>query len=190
VKLVELVEHLYLLLPSRVGAPLSINALREEVGAAFNSVSNWLDILDRLYISFRIPPYSRGLARSLKKETKLYLWDWSQIEDASKRFENMVASHLLKSVHAWSDLGYGAFELHYWRNKEKQEVDFVITNNRKPVVLIECKLNVTAISKALLDLAEALGKVPAIQLVALPEINVQRGDVRVVTAADFLAQLV
>lgn len=63
------------------------------------------------------------MSRALKKEQKLYLWDWSQLEDPGPRFENMVASHLLKAVHGWSDLGDGDFELRYLRDKEKREVD-------------------------------------------------------------------
>jgi predicted AAA+ superfamily ATPase len=187
VKMVDQVEHLYLLLPERVGAPLSINSLREEVQVAFNTVSSWIGILDRLYISYRVSPYHRGLARSLKKEQKLYLWDWSQIENAGARFENMVASHLMKSLQMWTDLGYGEYDLAYFRDREKNEVDFVVTRNRKPILVLECKLNDTQIHPPLVKLAESLGGVPCIQLVHQEGIEKRRGNSLVVTASRFFS---
>lgn len=189
IKLVELVEHLYILLPDRIGSALSINGLAEEIGVAFNTISTWLKVLDHLYISFRISPYHQKIARSLKKEQKLYFWDWSQVSDPAKRFENMVASHLLKSVNAWTDLGYGEYDLLYWRNKEKQEVDFVITNKRKPVVIFECKLSDDSISDPLVKLSENLGGVPAIQLVETGSVDYRINNARVINAANFLAEL-
>jgi predicted AAA+ superfamily ATPase len=190
VKMVDLVEHLYLLLPDRVGAPLSLNSLREEVQVAFNTVSAWIAILDRLYISYRISPYHKGLARSLKKEQKLYLWDWSQIETPGARFENMVASHLLKSLHTWTDLGYGEYDLWYWRNREKEEVDFVVTNKRKPIAVFECKLNDTSFHRPLLQLADSLGGVPAIQLVYQDGVENRGANSLVVTASRFFSEWV
>jgi predicted AAA+ superfamily ATPase len=190
IKLVDLVEHLYLLLPERVGSPLSLNALKEELQVAFNTVSSWISVLERLYICYRLSPYHAKLSRSLKKEQKLYLWDWSQVKDPGNRFENMVAGHLLKATHAWTDLGYGDFALQYWRNKEKEEVDFVITKNRLPVALIECKVTDTKISKSLINLSSMIGNIPAVQLVDIPNIDIQARNTRVVTAKDYLANLI
>ncbi len=190
IKLVELVEHLYLLLPERVGAPFSINSLKEELQVAYNSVAAWIVILERLYICFRLSPYFRKLARSLKKEQKLYLWDWSQLKDPVAKFENIVASHLLKSVNAWSHLGYGEFDLCYWRNKEREEVDFIITRERVPVVLFECKMSDQALARPLVNLSKELGGIPAIQLMGAPGIRRQTGNNLVVSANDYLANLV
>jgi len=187
VKMVDLVEHLYLLLPARVGSPLSLNSLREEIGVAFNTVHAWLGILDKLYISYRISPYHKGLKRSLRKEQKLYLWDWSQIEDAGARFENMVASHLLKSLQAWTDIGYGEFDLWYWRNREKDEVDFVVTNKRKPIAVFECKLSDTKAHRPLIQLAKELGDIPAIQLVLQEGVHERIGTALVVSASRYFS---
>jgi predicted AAA+ superfamily ATPase len=189
IKLVELVEHLYLLLPERVGGPLSINSLKEELQVAFNSVASWIEILERLYICFRISPFHRKLARSLKKERKLYLWDWSQVKEHGARFENIVASHLLKSTHAWTDMGFGEYQLHYWRNKEKEEVDFIITKDREPIVAIECKYSDPSPSPSLLKLSSVL-RIPAIQLVADSGVDRFGQNFRVVSAPKFLANLV
>jgi len=183
------IEHLSLLLPERVGAPLSLNSLREDLLVAHDTVSSWVEYLDRLYYSFRIRPYTGKLAQSLRREEKLYLWDWAEIEDKGARFENIVASHLLKAVHAWSDVGYGEYELMYWRDKQKREVDFVLTNRRKPVALFECKASDTNPSAALRYLGERLN-VPRIQLVDRPAIDERSGLLRIVSAAQFLGALI
>ncbi len=166
-----LLEHMVLLLPERIGAPLSVNSLREELSVAHDTLNHWLDAIERLYFSFRISPYHARMSRSLKKERKLYLWDWGVIPERGPRFENVVASHLLKSVQAWNDVGYGDFQLQYWRDKEKREVDFVITRSRKPVVLVECKAGDGEPSPHLSYLSRLLGAIPAIQLVDRPGLD-------------------
>lgn len=183
-------EHLALLLPERAGSVLSLNSIREELQVAHGTISAWLDVLERVYFCFRLLPYTRKIARSLKKERKVYLWDWSQLENPGARFENMAASHLLKAIHTWTDLGYGEFDLLYWRDKQKQEVDFVVTRNRKPVALIECHLSETALSPHLRYLGEALGEnIPQIQLLEKSGVDFVKGNVRIVSADSYLANL-
>ena len=190
VKHIDLIEDLAALLPSRVGAPLSINGLREELQVAFDTVKAWLEILDRLYYCFRLKPYSKKIARSLTKETKLYLWDWTGIDEPGARFENMVASHLLKSVHYWRDLGYGEYDLSYFRDREKREVDFIITLRGAPVAAIECKLTDTQLSPGLIRFGEWFADVPRVQLVAVEGVHLRTKHGVVGTAADYLAGFV
>ena len=52
-----------------------------------------------------------------------------------------MALHLLKACYAWSDFGFGDYNLHYVRDKEKRETDFLVTENEKPWMLVECKLS-------------------------------------------------
>jgi hypothetical protein len=101
----------------------------------------------------------------------------------------MVANHLLKALHCWTDLGYGDYELRYLRDKEQREVDFVVTESRRPVALIECKLTATALSPSLTYYASSLGDLPTIQLVQTPGVDLRRRGARVVTASRFLAAL-
>lgn len=180
-----------MLLPDRVGAPLSVNALREDLQVGHDTVSNWLDALELLFYSFRIPPHTARVARAITKERKAYLWDWSEVRDPAARFENAVASHLLKAIHTWNDLGLGEFDLRYVRDKEKREVDFVVTESRRPQVLIEAKLADQAPGQALRWHQDRLGRVPAVQLVATPGVDRthEAARTRVVTAAKWLAAL-
>ncbi len=134
------VEMLTALLPERAAQPLSVQSLREDLEVAHDTVRRWLDYLSELYYLFEVKPYSKSVPRSLKREGKLYLWDWSEVVEPGPRFENLVAGHLLKAVHYWTDTGEGAFALHYLRNKQKQEVDFLVTRDRRPWLAVECKL--------------------------------------------------
>lgn len=165
---IGLIEHLVMLLPERVGSPLSLNALREDLNVAFGTVRTWIEALSRLYYLFQIRPYSGKLARTLHKETKVYLFDFTEIEDRGARFENMVALHLSKLCDWWTDSGFGDYELWYVRDKEKREVDFLITERRRPMLLVEAKLSGDDISPSLSYFYERLRPRFAMQLVRNP----------------------
>ncbi len=135
-------EKIYALaeeLPNRVGAPLSINSLANDIEADFKTIKRWLNILSSLYYSYQIAPFGSAKIRAVKKEQKLYLWDWSQVENPGIRFENMVASHLLKFCHFQEDVNGYKMELRFLRDTDKREVDFVVLKNKKPLFAVECK---------------------------------------------------
>ena len=135
-------EKIYALaeeIPNRVGSPLSVNSLAHEIEADFKTIKRWLGILSSLYYSFQISPFGATKIRAVKKEQKIYLWDWSQIESPGVRFENMVASHLLKYCHFLEDVEGYKMELRFLRDTDKREVDFVVIKNKKPLFAVECK---------------------------------------------------
>lgn len=190
VREISLLEHLYVLLPLRASQPLSLNGLKEEIQVAFDTISNWLNLFERLYICFRLSPYSGKIGRSLKKEKKLYLWNWAEVESSAARFENMVASHLLKSVDAWNDIGFGDFSLMYWRDKEKREVDFIVTNKGKPIVAIESKLSANELPSSLYDFETKIKQpIPKVLLVYPPGIDMRIKNGRILSADKFFAGL-
>ena len=168
IKSVADMETLYSLLPSKVGSPLSVPSLVTDLKASYNSVRSWLSIFERFFLAFSISPWTERIARAIQKERKLYLWDVPRIEDPAARFENMVAMELWRAVRNWNDLGYGLFSLHFIRNKEQQEVDFLIANGRKPFVLIEAKVSDTQPSGTLRKFQNALS-IPAVQLIGEDE---------------------
>jgi predicted AAA+ superfamily ATPase len=106
---IGLVDHLVELLPERVGSPLSVNALREDLGVAYDTTKARLATLARLYYAFELRPFAGKLARTLRREAKVYLFDFTEIDDPGARFENLVARHLTKLVDAWNDRGQGDF---------------------------------------------------------------------------------
>ncbi len=168
VKSVVDMETLYLLLPSKVGSPISTASLARDLKASYNSVRSWLSVFERFFLTFSIGPWTRRIARAIQKERKMYLWDAPRIKEHAARFENMVALELYRAVTAWNDMGHGTFSLHFIKNKEQQEVDFLIANEDEPLVLIEAKLSDREPSPALKKFQNVLKK-PAIQLVGESE---------------------
>jgi predicted AAA+ superfamily ATPase len=163
IKSVGDIETLYLLLSSKVGSPLSATSLARDLQVSYNSVRSWLSVFERFFLIFSISPWTWRIARSIQKERKVYLWDVPRVEEPAARFENMVAMELWRAVRAWNDMGYGLFSLHFIKNKEKQEEDFLIANGRKPFLLIEAKLSDTQPSSELKKFQRTL-KIPAVQL--------------------------
>ena len=126
-------------LPFRIGSPLSIKNLADDLNVHHATASRWIQILDNIYYSYRIMPYGPPQIRAVKKERKLYLWDWSAIEKLPFRFENMVASHLLKYCHFLEDTEGEKMELRFLRDTDKREIDFVVLKGKKPLFAVECK---------------------------------------------------
>ena len=149
VREISLVEHLVDLLPSKVGSPLSVKSLREDLEVDHKTAERWLQILENLYVCFRISPYGSPRIRAVKKERKLYLWDWSSVEESGPRFENLVASQLLKYCHFVEDTEGHSMDLRYLRDTDRREVDFVVLKDRKPLFAVECKTGEKAVSPAL-----------------------------------------
>jgi len=178
------------MLPDRASALLSLNSLREDLEISHRAVSNWISILESFYYCFRIYPFAAKNFRSLKKGAKLYLWDWSEIDQEPPRFENLVACHLLKLVHFLQDYeGYKA-RLHYLRNIEKKEVDFLVTVGEKPWFSVEVKTKDTNASPHLFYFKEKL-KIPfSYQVVKKSDIDAFQNGVRIVSAERFLAGLI
>ena len=139
---VKEVSQLHLLagtLPDRVSSVLSINNLKQDLSVAYDTVDRWITILENLYYCFRISPHGLPYLRAMKKERKLYLWDWSLCGEESARFENMVASHLLKYCHFKEDTEGDDMALRFVRDANGRELDFVVVKNNKPLFAVECK---------------------------------------------------
>jgi hypothetical protein len=193
---VELVRDLSALqilveiLPDKVGAPLSLNSLREDLEVNYKTIKLWMDILERFYYHFRIYPYSARTIKSLRKEAKMYLWDWSQIKNEDIKFENMVASHLLKLVHYLYDSEGYKTELFYLRDVAGREVDFLMTVDKKPWMVIEVKMTKQQISTQLRYFIDRL-KVPfAYQVVKETGVDFWKERIRIMSADKFLSGLV
>jgi uncharacterized protein len=130
--LAELIQH-------QAGQLTNFSNLANKVKVSAHTVQNWLKTLCAFYYCFSVKPWAKNVTRSLIKQPKIYLWDWSSISDVGARIENFVASHLLKAVHFWTDNGFGEYDLYFLRDKNKREVDFVVTKDQNPWFLVEVK---------------------------------------------------
>ena len=148
------------ILLSQAGSMVNYSKLANEVCVSVDTIRRWMTLLESIYFSFRIRPWFRNVAKSLRKQPKVYPWDWSPVKDSGARIESFTASHLFKAVHWWSDLGLGQFDLHYIRDTAQREVDFLISKDSEPWMMIEVKkTQKESLSPALKYFADVL-KVP------------------------------
>ena len=153
------------LLAARSAHQLIYGNLAKQVRVSVDTVRRWITALCDLQLGFILRPWFKNVSRSLRKEPKWYLRDWATIEDDRQRAETFIACHLLKAVQGWNDLGLGAFELGYLRDKEKNEVDFIVARNGKPWFLVEAKHRDESLSPSLKRYQEHLGARHAFQVV-------------------------
>jgi predicted AAA+ superfamily ATPase len=166
VKDLSQIEALVDLLRQRVGSSLSIKNLADELGASPHSVKNWIQLLENHFVVFVIHPYSKNIAKAIKKEPKVYFYDVGQLPDnPGARLENVVALHLLKRNQFLEDTEGKKLKLHYIRDKEKKEIDFVITDSERITHLIEVKTSDDSFNTALNYYAQKLNPKMAVQLV-------------------------
>ncbi|MCB0371266.1 MAG: DUF4143 domain-containing protein, partial [Bdellovibrionales bacterium] len=137
------------LFPERVGSLLSIKSLAEDLEKSPHTISHWIEILSTVYHCFLISPYGPPKIKAIKKQQKLYLWDWSAIENIGPRFENLVAGHLLKYCHFIEDTEGDSMEVRFLRDDQGHEIDFVVLKNKKPIWAIECKTGEKKLSSSI-----------------------------------------
>lgn len=184
-------ELLMLRLPELVGSPLSLNALREDLRVSHKTVANWVEILERLYAVFRLPPLGAPTIRAIQKARKHYHFDWALVRDPALRFENLVACALLKWVQHQQDARGRELELRYFRDKDGREVDFVITEDRVPIRLVECKWSDGPIDRSLRYLKARYPKADAWQITGQGTKDfLDPNGIRVSPALPFLGELV
>ena len=165
------------------------------MNVSVDTIRRWIKTLQSFFYCFSIQPWSKNIPRSLLKEPKIYLWDWINVEDKGSLLENLVASHLLKAAHFWTDRGLGQYDLWFIRDKEKREVDFLVTRDKKPWFLVEVKSSSHGgINKNLIYFQEKIKAKHAFQVVFdmeyIQKDCFQHSSPVIVPAQTFLTQLV
>lgn len=185
------IERMALRLPDLVGSPLSLNALREDLQVAHQTVSRWIAMLENLYTIFRIYPFGAPHIRAVKKEAKHYHLDWCVVSDPGARFENLAACHLLKWCFFLQDTQARDVELRYFRDVDRREVDFVVTENSRPMLFVECKHSDKSVSNSLRYLKVRFPQTAAVQLYRGDgQDRTDRDGIRICPAHRFFAELV
>ncbi len=177
------------MLRERVGSPISYSSIAQDAAISPNTVKKYVQILEALYIVFRITPFSRNIARSILKEPKIYFFDVGLVKgDKGVKFENFVAASLLKHVFAKVDYKAEDYTLNYLHTKEKHEVDFALVRNKQIEKMIEVKHADHAINPGLHYFREKY-HLPAVQVVKeIKRESVHKG-IEVVSAHNFLKEL-
>lgn len=178
------------MLRERVGSPVSLASIARDLQVSPSTLAKYLDILEALYVVFTVRPYHRNVARAVLKAPKVYFFDTGLVAgDEGARFENACAAMLLKHAHYLQDVEGQAVTLHYIRDKEGNEVDLVLCRNKVPVLLAECRHSDTVVSRFMAGLAARFPKAQAFQVVRELRQEEKRGDVSIVRAAEWLAEL-
>lgn len=163
IRSIELLVHL---LKTRVGGSVSYANLARDLERDINTVKRWLQLLENLYVIFRVTPFHKQIARSLLKEPKYYFFDIVQVEASEgARLENLVAISLLKELHFIEDTIGVSAALHYLRTKDGKEIDFLICIDKKPTHLIEVKLSDSNPSSGFQHFLPIFPGIEALQLV-------------------------
>ena len=183
----SLLEELSFRLPDCVGSVLSINSLKEDLRVSHQTLSRWLILLDRLYSIFRVNPFGAPRIKAVKKESKHYHWDWNVVSAEGARFENLIASHLLKWCNWIEDVEGHHMELRFFRDREQREVDFVILKNNKPIEFVECKYSRQNVDPSLSYLKRKFPEVKATQVCMEPCEDLENKDrIRICDALTYL----
>jgi predicted AAA+ superfamily ATPase len=187
-------ESLIILLQERSGDQIIYSSLAGRIQTTVDTVRRWIDTLCGLYLGFLVRPWFKNVSRSLRKEPKWYLRDWSRISESGKRAETFIACHLLKAVEGWTDLGIGDFKLGYLRDKSKREVDFIVVRDQKPWMLVEAKKSDDNLSPSLAHYQQQTGAPYAFQVIMDHDFIdadcfARPGPPMIVPARTFLSQL-
>jgi predicted AAA+ superfamily ATPase len=178
------------MLRERVGSPVKLSNLAQALQISPTTATRYVEILEALYIVFRVTPWHRDVARSLLKEPKIYFLDNGLVKgDAGARLENAVAAMLLKHCHYRQDAEGKAVSLHTIRDKERHEIDFVIAEGDTVTDLVEVKQGDAVPSAYLHRMAERFAPARAMHLVAELRQPAQHGRVEVASLDTWLAQL-
>jgi len=187
---VKSIEILIDLLRSRIGSTISYTSLANDLQVSIHTVKHWLQILENLYIIFPVRPFHRNIARSILKESKYYLYDTGAVEgDFGVKLENTVACALLRELHFIEDTTGSRVALHYIRDKEKHEVDFLLTIDNKPAQMVEVKVSDDKFSPSLFRFYNYLNESEPIQIVYNLKHKKSKGPVKMLPVHEFLINL-
>ena len=176
------------LLKERVGSRTSYASLAGDLQVSIHTVKHWLDVLESLCLVFSVRPYHRNIARSLLRDPKYYFYDTGAVEgDRGARLENAVAGALLRELHWIEDTTGRRASLHYLRDKEKNEVDFLCLLDGQPALMAEVKAGDDSFAKPLFRFREFLGPVRAVQIVMGLGRKKSRDGVGMIAAHEFLS---
>ncbi|MBN1102457.1 MAG: ATP-binding protein [Deltaproteobacteria bacterium] len=180
VRNIPLLSLLLDLLRRRVGGVVTLSNLAEDLQVSPKTVKAWIEVLERMYLVFAVRPYTRSLPRAIVKPPKIYFFDNGDvIGDEGARFENLVATSLLKRLHFLEDRDGYNYELRFVRDKEGREVDFAILKEGEVEELVEVKYSDEGISKSLLYYVERLKPERATQITATLKRPYDRNRLRV-----------
>ena len=136
----EVLENLVQALALQIGNEVNYSELAQLVGVDKNTVSKYIDILQKGYIVFKLGSFSRNLRNEIKKNKKIYFYDngirnmvignFNPLElraDKGALWENFLIAERVKQIEYKQSLA----RIFFWRTRQQQEVDFVEESSGK-----------------------------------------------------------
>lgn len=130
----QVLEKLLRALALQLGSEVSYNELAQLVGVDKNTVSNYIDVLEKGYVIFRLSSFSRNLRNEIKTNQKIYFYDtgvrnavignFNLLDSRSDKgglWENFLIAERIKKLAYDGSLANSYF----WRTKQQQEIDYV-----------------------------------------------------------------
>ncbi len=130
----QVLEKLLRALALQIGSEVSNNELAQLVGVDKNTISNYIDILEKGYVVFRLTSFSRNLRNEIKTNQKIYFYDtgirnailgnFTGLDSRSDKgglWENFLINERIKKITYSGSLANSYF----WRTKQQQEIDYV-----------------------------------------------------------------
>ena len=169
------------LLRERVGKPTNYDNLAQNLGVSPPTSKAWVELLEKLYLVFLLPPFSSSLSRSIRKDRRVYFFDCAAAYDTTggAQLENLAACSLLKFAQFRKDAFGESWDVFYLRDKEGREVDFVVTHNRRVHWLIEVKASDDDISTAFRYYSQKLKPTQSLQLVLNLDRPQEKGGIKI-----------
>lgn len=184
----DAVADLCRLLPNMSGSPVSFSSLASHLEVSPHTIKAYLKRLDDFYLTFRLFPYAKNVKRALIKSPKVYLYDWTRVQDEGKRFENYVAVELFGLCRLWTDATGIEYDLFYVRTREGRETDFLVVRDLKPFLLLEAKLSDGPVDVHHVRTQTQLGDIPFIQICRTPGVAALGGKaIARISASRFLS---
>lgn len=190
VKNINSLELLVELMTERIGSLISYNSLREDLATDDKTVKRWFNALEDSYVLFKVTPYSKKIARAISKSPKYYFYDVPRAKNEGSRFENLVALSIYKEILFRKDVLGENYGLHFLRDKNQNEIDFLITKDLKPILMIEVKLSDKNLESSFHIFEKSFGPIPKIIIVKnLDRSFTQKNGARVMKASEWLAKM-
>jgi predicted AAA+ superfamily ATPase len=131
----KIISKLVQAIALQMGSEVSTNELARLTSASHNTIEKYLDILEKSFIIFQLPSYSKNVRNELKKSKKIYFYDngirnavindFRPIHlrtDIGALWENFLISERKKYLNSQKDFTTGSF---FWRTKQQQEIDYL-----------------------------------------------------------------
>ena len=190
VKNLKLLELFLDALRARAGQLVVLSNIATDLQISSSTAKNWLSLIEYMYIGFAIYPLVKNIPRSIQKPPKFYFYDNSDVENIyGTRLENLVATTLLKRLHFLEDYYGSDCKLHYIRDRDGREVDFVTIIDGVVEDLIEVKSKDSKISSALKYYKQKLNPKYTVQIVGQLQESFEQDGIIVANPIDFFTKI-